>query len=96
MDALLIRLVLVLGFLAYLAVVYLVLHMLVARLIRNPQSRVLWFFSVVTRPLTQPLRALLPPGAPEGRARLAALGAYAAVWVATKVLLAWLRGGPPT
>lgn len=96
MNALFIRLVLIVGFVAYLAVVYLILHLLFARFVRTAESRLLWFFSVVTRPLTRPVRALLPPDAPDTRVRLVALGFYAAVWVATKVLLTQLRGDPPS
>jgi uncharacterized protein YggT (Ycf19 family) len=94
MDALLIRLVLILGFLAYMAAIYLVLHIVFARLIQRPQSQMLWFFSVVTRPLTRPVRRFLPPDTPDARVRLVALGVYAVVWLATKVLVAQLRGGP--
>jgi hypothetical protein len=95
-DAFVIRLVLIVGFMAYLAVVYLVLHLLFARFIRTAESRVLWFFSVVTRPLTRPVRPLLASGTPETRVQLLALVLYAAVWIATKVVLAQLRGEPPS
>ena len=95
MDALLIRAVLILGFLAYMAAVYLLLHIVFARLIRGSESRTLWFFSVVTRPLTRPVRPLLAPDTPETRVRLIALGVYAAFWLITKVLVAQMRGIPP-
>ena len=94
MDALLIRAVLILGFLAYMAAVYLLLHIVFARFIRGPESRTLWFFSVVTRPLTRPVRPFLAPGTPETRVRLIALGVYAAFWLITKVLVAQMRGIP--
>lgn len=95
MDALLLRLVLILGFLAYMAAIYLVMHIVFARLIQRPQSQMLWFFSVVTRPLTRPVRRFLPPDASEPRVRFVALGVYVAVWLVTKVLVAQFRGGPP-
>jgi uncharacterized protein YggT (Ycf19 family) len=95
MDALLIRLVLIVGFLAYMGAIYLLLHIIFARLIHGAESRTLWFFSVVTRPLTRPVRRFLPPGASDARVRVIALCAYAAVWVVTKMLVAQLRGGPP-
>jgi len=95
MDALAIRSVLILGFLAYMAAVYLILHMIFARLIVGPESRTLWFFSVVTGPLTRPVRPFLSPGTSEARVRLVALGVYAAVWLVTKVVVAQLRGSPP-
>ena len=94
MDAFLIRLVLILGFLAYMAAIYLVLHMIFGRLIRGPDSRTLWFFSVVTQPLTRPVRQFLPAGTSDARVRLVALGVYAALWLVTKMLVAQLRAGP--
>jgi len=87
-----IRLLLVAGFLAYMAGIYLLIHVVFARLIRNPESPVLWFFSVITGPLTRPVRAFLPPGASEARLRWVALGVCAAIWVLTKVVLAQMRG----
>lgn len=92
MGGLLIRLVLVLGFVAYMAAVYLVLHMIFSRFIRSPQSPVLWFFGIVTRPLTAPIRAVVPGGTSEQRVRLIALAAYAVVWLLSKGFLAMLRG----
>jgi hypothetical protein len=87
-----VRLLLVLGFLAYMAGIYLLVHIVFARLVRNPESPVLWFFSVITGPLTRPVRAFLPPGASEARLRWLALGACAASWLLTKVVLAQMRG----
>jgi len=87
-----IRLLLVAGFLAYMAGIYLLVHVVFARLIRNPESPVLWFFSVITGPLTRPVRAVLPAGVSESRLRWAALGVCAALWLLTKVVLAQVRG----
>jgi uncharacterized protein YggT (Ycf19 family) len=87
-----VRLLLVLGFLAYMAGIYLLVHIVFARLVRNPESPVLWFFSVITGPLTRPVRAFLPPGASEARLRWLALGVCAAIWLLTKVVLAQMRG----
>lgn len=92
MGIVVIRLLLVVGFLAYMAGIYLLVHIVFVRLIRNPESPVLWFFSVVTGPLTRPVRAFLPPGTPEARLRWIALGACAAIWLLTKVVLAQMRG----
>jgi hypothetical protein len=78
----------------FMASTYLLLHILFARLIARPDSPVLWFFSVVTGPLTRPIRALLPPGTDERRVRVVALWAYVALWLVSRVLLAkWV--GPP-
>ena len=46
----------------FMASVYLCLHILFARLITRPDSPVLWFFSVVTGPLTRPVRAAAAAG----------------------------------
>ena len=92
MVTLFVRLLLVLGFLAYMAGIYLLVHTVFARLVRNPESPVLWFFSVITGPLTRPLRAFLPPGASEARLRWLAFGVCAAIWLLTKVVLAQMRG----
>lgn len=92
MDAFFVRLLLVLGFLAYMAGIYLLVHIVFARLIRGPESPVLWFFSVITGPLTRPLRTFLPPDTPPTRLRWVALGVCAAIWILTKVALAQMRG----
>ena len=72
----------------FMASVYLFLHILFARFVTRPDSPVLWFFSVVTGPLTRPVRALLRAGTPERRVRLVALGVYVALWLGARVLLA--------
>ena len=83
----------VVPFVFFMASVYLVLHIVFARVIANPYSPVLWFFSVVTGPLTRPARALLPPSSPERRLRLVSLGVYVALWMLTRAVLAGLVGG---
>jgi uncharacterized protein YggT (Ycf19 family) len=87
------RALVLLWFLAYMAVLYLALHIVIARLVRTPDSRLLWFFSVVTSPLTRPVRALLPAGTPERRVRLVALVVLAALWLGARALLGVLGGG---
>ncbi len=78
----------------FMASVYLFLHVLFARFITRPDSPVLWFFTVVTGPLTRPVRALLAAGTPERRVRLVALGVYVFLWLGARILLAqWV--GPP-
>jgi small-conductance mechanosensitive channel len=69
--------------------------MLFARLMTRPESPVLWFFDVVTRPLTRPVRALLPAGVPEARVRAVSLAVYAALWIIVRVILAGLTGARP-
>jgi hypothetical protein len=92
MDVLLFRLVLILGFVAYMAAIYLALHMIFAHFIRSPESRSLWFFSVVTGPLTYPVRRFLPLGTSDARVRWIALAVYVALWLVTKMLVVQLRG----
>ena len=88
------RLLVIVWFVGYMAAVYLALHIAVAWLSRSPDSRLLWFFSLVTSPLTRPVRRLMPPGANESRVRLAALAASLFVMVAARLTLAWLGQSP--
>ena len=76
----------------FMAWIYLALHMVFARVITDPRNPALWFFSVVTGPLTRPVRALLPPAAPESRVRVVSLGVYVALWLLSRVTLAALIG----
>jgi len=92
MDALVYRCLVLVWFLSYMAAVYLALHMLVARLSRAPDSRLLWFFSVVTSPLTRPVRALMPTGTPEGRVRVITLLVLVTLWLGTRALLGLVGG----
>jgi hypothetical protein len=77
-------------FLFFMASVYLAVHIVVARLVQRPDSQLLWFFSVVTGPLTRPVRRLAARGAPEARVRLIALGIYVALWLVSGWFLRWL------
>jgi uncharacterized protein YggT (Ycf19 family) len=86
------RLLVLLWFLSYTAAIYLALHMVVARVSRAPDSRVLWFFSVVTGPLTRPVRAVLPAGTPEPRVRLVTLVVLVVLWIGARMLLGTLGG----
>ena len=87
MDDLGLRLVLLLKvlipFLFMMASVYLATHILFARLIGSPESQVLAFFTIVTAPLTRPVRAFLRPGTAEPRVRAIALVIYLVLWVLT-------------
>lgn len=84
--------------LLFIAWVYLALHMMFARYIRRPDSVVLWFFAIVTGPLTRPIRALLPPGTPDPRVRAVSFavyfGAYMLVWIVRAVLITGASGRP--
>ncbi len=78
----------------FMAFVYLFLHILFARFITRQDSPILWFFSVVTGPLTRPVRGWLAAGTSERRVRLVALGVYLALWLGSRILLAQLVGSP--
>jgi uncharacterized protein YggT (Ycf19 family) len=81
-------------FLFMMASVYLVVHILFARLIASPQSQVLAFFTVVTTPLTRPVRRLLPPGTAEPRVRTIAFFAYLVLWIVSDRLMRMLVPAP--
>jgi hypothetical protein len=75
------RLLLLARFLSFVALVYLGLHILFSRFITKTDSKLLWFFSVLTRPLTWPIRKRLGPQPSEARLRLLAVALYAALWL---------------
>ncbi len=77
------------------ASVYLALHVLFARFIIAPNSPVLWFFSVLTRPLTRPVQAILPWGVSEARLRTLSLAFYVVLWLASRSALNALIGVRP-
>ena len=87
MNELLYRLGVLVWFVAYMATIYLVLHILVVRWSRAPGSRLLWFFGVVTGPLVAPIRRVLPPGTSPARVRWVAVAAYAGLWLGMRLLL---------
>ena len=80
----------VVPFVFFMAATYLALHIVFARVVRTTASPVMWFFGVVTAPLTRPVRAWLAPGAPEPRVRWLALGVYVALWLASRAFFVWL------
>ena len=79
---------LLIPFLLFMAWIYLLLHIVFARVLLRRDSPVLWFFGVVTGPLTRPVRAVLPLGTPEPRVRVMALVVYAGLWLVARILLA--------
>jgi hypothetical protein len=74
------RLLFLLRFLCFMSLVYLGLHIIFARLISRPDSKVLWFFSVLTAPLTRPFQMWIAPDSPEPHRRLVALMVYGVLW----------------
>ena len=95
MYDLLYRSVILLWFVSYMSVIYLGLHMVATRFARSPESRLLWFFSIVTGPLTRPVRAVVPAGTSPTRIRLLALLLYVVLWLALRTMLGELGGARP-
>jgi uncharacterized protein YggT (Ycf19 family) len=97
MAALIYRLLLLISFVAYMAAIYIALHIVVAHFSRRAESRLLWFFSVLTNPLTRSIRRLLPEGLTESQIRYLTLAVCVGVWLVTRLLLVGLgdvgRGG---
>ncbi|HEU4340011.1 MAG TPA: hypothetical protein VFU31_00425 [Candidatus Binatia bacterium] len=75
------RLLVLLRFVCFVAVVYLTLHVIFSRLISKSDSKVLWFFSVLTVPLTRPVRAWFVPNASESQLLFAAMLLYGLLWM---------------
>ena len=68
------------------AVVYLALYKIVSRLSKKPNSKLLWFFSVVTAPLTRPVRAWTMPGSTDDQLLSRSLAFYGFLWLCFIVL----------
>ena len=62
------------------AVFYLALHKLIARLSQKANSKLLWFFSVLTAPLMRPVRGIMP-SASEDQLLSRALIFYGVLWI---------------
>lgn len=75
------KLFFLLRFLCFVAVVYLALHWTVRRFSAKPNSKLLWFFSVVTAPLTRPVKAWIKPSLTDDRILSAALLFYGFLWI---------------
>jgi hypothetical protein len=73
-------------FLCFMAVVYLALHKIVSRLSKKPNSKLLWFFSVVTAPLTRPVRVWIMPGSTDDQLLSRSLVFYGFLWLCFIVL----------
>lgn len=79
------RLALLVRLVAFMALIYLALDALVARLSRKPGSRLRWFFELITSPLTAPVRRMLPDATP-GQVRIVTGVLLGMVWLGA----AWL------
>jgi len=63
------------------AVFYLALHKIVARVSRKPDSKLLWFFEVLTAPLTWPVKRFSNPDATDKQIISYALIFYTLLWM---------------
>lgn len=70
-----------LRFFCFMAVFYLVLHKLVARLSSKPESKLLWFFDILTAPLIAPVKRWSNGAASKDQLISKALIAYAVLWL---------------
>ena len=75
------------------SLVYLGLHSIFAWLISRPDSKVLWFFSVLTSPLTWPLQMWIAPNTPEPQRRRVALMVYGVLWALITLVMQIIAHG---
>jgi hypothetical protein len=75
------QIVLLLRFFCFMAVFYLALHKIVARLSRKPDSKLLWFFGVLTAPLTLPVKRYSSPEATDDQIVSYSLIFYGLLWM---------------
>jgi hypothetical protein len=87
------KILLLLRLVAFIAVFYLALHLLVARGSRKPGSKLLWFFEVLTAPLTGWVARFAPAGTPTPRLRLYALAVYVTIWLSAAVAVERIVAG---
>ena len=88
------KLFFLLRFLCFVAVVYLALHWTVRRLSAKPNSKLLWFFSVVTSPLTRPVKVWIAPGSTDDRILSVSLFFYGLLWLVTIIFERLLTATP--
>ncbi len=81
------RLLLLLRLVAFIAVFYLALHLVVARFSRKPGSKLLWFFEVLTGPFTRFAARFTPADTPPSRLLWYAFAGCVAIWMAAVVAL---------
>lgn len=95
MNQFALQVIVLLRFICFIAVFYLMLHILVSRVIKRPEHKVLWFFSVLTGPLMRPVRVWVSSGLPEQRLRWIALMFYGVLWLVAVALTRLVSGSSP-
>lgn len=95
MNQFALQVIVLLRFICFIAVFYLMLHILVSRVIKRPEHKVLWFFSVLTGPLMRPVRVWVSSDLPEPRLRWIALMFYGVLWLVAVALTRLVSGSSP-
>ena len=80
-------------FLCFMAVFYLALHKLVALLSKKPNSKLLWFFGVLTAPLMRPVRGWIMPDKSEDQLLSKSLLFYSFLWICF-IIVGRMLGAP--
>lgn len=80
------KLLLMARFVCFMAISYLLLDALVARLLKDPASKVRGFFALLASPLTRPVRRFLAPSATDDQVRWAAIGLVGLLWALLALL----------
>ena len=75
------RILLLLRFLCFIALFYLALHAIVIKLTAKSDSKLIWFFSLVTDPLIRPVRSRLRRDASPLHVIFVAMLVYGALWI---------------
>ena len=91
MNDVLTQVLLLARFLCFMAVFYLALHSIVARLSRKPGGKVLWFFGVLTAPLTAPVRAWAMGDLSDRQVLARSLLLYVFLWICLIALGRFVR-----
>jgi hypothetical protein len=92
MNEFALQVIVLLRFICFIALFYLMLHILVSRVIKRPEHKVLWFFSVLTGPLMRPVRVWVAGDIPEQRLRWMALIFYGVLWLVAVALTRLVAG----
>lgn len=92
MAEFLLRVLVLLRLLCFMALVYLGLYALLARVLTKPGSKMLWFFAVLTAPLLAPLRHWRATPGQEKRLVSEALIVYGVLWMLTVLMTRLLSG----
>jgi hypothetical protein len=80
------QILILLRFFCFMALFYLAMHKLVARLSQKPGSKLRWFFDVLTQPLTRPVQILFGSSGSHDELLTRSLLFYGLLWLCMVVL----------